>query len=213
MALNNHVLIYDFADQYFGPGESAGLVQALLCICGHLGGSASGYWLTIAELAGEQLGLMPPIIWQAGYSCKREHGSRAPWGLAWNTHKLLLFQTILKASQENGLDSGGMRNCSHFCNLPHWQSTLYNPPNLILTSTLEVKGEFLFSGEETETQSCWLVWVRQRMQLVGDGTHVVSTGSWLEMRSLDCTSELLNQNLHFNGIPRWFISKVWEVPQ
>lgn len=56
MALNNHASVYDFADQYFGPGESAGLVQALLCICSHLGGSPSEYWLTTAALAGEQQG-------------------------------------------------------------------------------------------------------------------------------------------------------------
>lgn len=40
-------LVYDLVDQQFGPGESAGLVQAPLGFCGQQGGSASEYWLTI----------------------------------------------------------------------------------------------------------------------------------------------------------------------
>lgn len=41
-------LVYDFVDQEFGPGESTGLVQAPLGICGPQGSPAPEYWLTIS---------------------------------------------------------------------------------------------------------------------------------------------------------------------
>lgn len=81
----------------------------------------------------------------------------------------------------------GVENCGHFCHLPCWQSTLYNLPNLILTTTLELKAEFLFTRNWTPDM---LVWVRQGWQLVSDGT---STGTqiWPESRVCNHTTALL----------------------
>lgn len=56
-------VVYDLVDQWSGPGESAGPIQAPSGFCGHQGGSACEYWLTIDEVSWGAAG--PPGIGQA----------------------------------------------------------------------------------------------------------------------------------------------------
>lgn len=78
-------------------------------------------------------------------------------------------------SQENCVDSGGVENCGHFCDLPAWPSSLYYLPNVIRTSTLEVKANANCTGGETEAQ----------VQLLSDGPAWASPGNWSETQSLE----------------------------